>query len=62
MLRGLSGKYSLFFAAGLQSASFSSNGSVDFDVMYATVGSSMDLLRVALDSSGAYASSPSLMA
>jgi hypothetical protein len=52
-LVGLTGGYSLFFAAGLQSATFSPNGSVGYDVAYTTGSGSMDLLNVALNSSGA---------
>lgn len=59
-LLGLTDGYSLFFASGLDSASFTSGGSVGFDVMYSTASGSLDLLHVALDANGVSASVPNL--
>jgi hypothetical protein len=59
-LDGLTGGYSLFFAVEFQSASFSSGGSVDFDVTYSTASGSIDLMDVALEPSGAFVFSPTV--
>jgi len=45
--------YDLFFMAGLESGSFSPNGSIDMNVSYTTAAGTEKLLEIALDATGA---------